>query len=650
MLDTVFALTDNLHVLIVDDGSPDGTAQLVKNAQKQYGDKLHILERSGKLGLGTAYIAGFRWGLERDYTYICEMDCDFSHNPKDLLRLIAACEAGADVSVGSRYVKGGKVENWPFDRIFISYGASVYVRAITWMPVKDPTAGFVCYHRKVLDTIDLDKIRFIGYAFQIEMKFASRTLGFKIKEVPITFTDRVEGTSKMSKGIINLLIVVSSYVFYGHWDKRFLLLILFSTVVDFLVGQELSTENDEKKRKYLLWTSILVNLGFLAFFKYFNFFLDNFVTAFSFFGTEISTRSLNIILPVGISFYTFQTLSYTIDVYKRRLTPTNDFIAFSAFVSFFPQLVAGPIERATHLLPQFYQKRSFDYDLAVNGMRQILWGLFKKIVIADGCAQYANQIFNNSDDYSGSTLIMGAVLFAFQIYGDFSGYSDIAIGTSRLFGFDLMKNFNFPYFSRDIAEFWRRWHISLSTWFRDYVYIPLGGSRGGTWMRVRNTFIIFLVSGFWHGPNWTFVAWGGLNALYFLPLLLTKNNRNNLDTVGQDSNLPSIKELFNMLLTFALTTLAWVFFRAEDMGHALSYLGGIFDRPIIKRPQVYPEPLIYFVIGFVLIEWFGRREEFAMAKISRYKAVRWFCYLAIILLTYFFGNFSENIEFIYFQF
>jgi len=448
----------------------------------------------------------------------------------------------------------------------------------------------------------------------------------------------------------NLLIVVSSYVFYGHWDKRFLLLILFSTVVDFLVGQELSTENDEKKRKYLLWTSILVNLGFLAFFKYFNFFLDNFVTAFSFFGTEISTRSLNIILPVGISFYTFQTLSYTIDVYKRRLTPTNDFIAFSAFVSFFPQLVAGPIERATHLLPQFYQKRRFDYDLAVNGMRQILWGLFKKIVIADGCAQYANQIFNNSDDYSGSTLIMGAVLFAFQIYGDFSGYSDIAIGTSRLFGFDLMKNFNFPYFSRDIAEFWRRWHISLSTWFRDYVYIPLGGSRGGTWMRVRNTFIIFLVSGFWHGPNWTFVAWGGLNALYFLPLLLTKNNRNNLDTVGQDSNLPSIKELFNMLLTFALTTLAWVFFRAEDMGHALSYLGGIFDRPIIKRPQVYPEPLIYFVIGFVLIEWFGRREEFAMAKISRYKAVRWFCYLAIILLTYFFGNFSENIEFIYFQF
>ncbi len=359
----------------------------------------------------------------------------------------------------------------------------------------------------------------------------------------------------------NLLIVTASYVFYGWWDWRFLSLIFFSTIVDYTIGRKLKIEENKIKRKTLLWTSILVNLGFLGFFKYYNFFVDNFITAFSFFGQDIQANSLNIILPVGISFYTFQTLSYTIDVYKRKLEPTNDFIAFSAFVSFFPQLVAGPIERATHLLPQFYSKRTFDYSKAVDGMRQILWGLFKKIVIADNCAEFANQIFNNSADMNGSTLVLGALFFTFQIYGDFSGYSDIAIGTSRLFGFDLMRNFNFPYFSRDIAEFWRRWHISLSTWFRDYLYIPLGGSRGGTWMKVRNTFVIFIISGFWHGANWTFIVWGALNAIYFLPLLLTNNNRNNLETVAQGKLLPSIKELSLMLLTFGLTVFAWIFFQ-----------------------------------------------------------------------------------------
>ena len=284
--------------------------------------------------------------------------------------------------------------------------------------------------------------------------------------LPIVFIVYWFVTNKNLK-LQNLLIVVASYVFYGWWDWRFLSLILFSTIVDYTIGRQLKNKENQLKRRVLLWSSILVNLGLLGFFKYYNFFLDNFITVFSFFGQEIQANSLNIILPVGISFYTFQTLSYTIDVYKRKLEPTNDFIAFSAFVSFFPQLVAGPIERATHLLPQFYKKRTFDYSKAVDGMRQILWGLFKKIVIADNCAEYANLIFNNSADYSGSTLVLGALFFTFQIYGDFSGYSDIAIGTSRLFGFDLMQNFNFPYFSRDIAEFWRRWHISLSTWFRD---------------------------------------------------------------------------------------------------------------------------------------------------------------------------------------
>ncbi len=452
----------------------------------------------------------------------------------------------------------------------------------------------------------------------------------------------------------NLLIVAASYLFYGWWDWRFLSLILFSTLVDYLIGRKLRTEEKQTKRKVLLWTSILVNLGFLFFFKYYNFFQDNFITAFSFFGTEIKANSLNIILPVGISFYTFQTLSYTIDVYKRNLEPTNDFIAFSAFVSFFPQLVAGPIERATQLLPQFYSKRNFDYGKAVDGMRQILWGLFKKIVIADNCAEYANLIFNNSADYSGSTLVLGALFFTFQIYGDFSGYSDIAIGTSRLFGFNLMQNFNFPYFSRDIGEFWRRWHISLSTWFRDYLYIPLGGSRGGTSMKVRNTFIIFIVSGFWHGANWTFIVWGALNAIYFLPLLLTKNNRNNLDIVAKGRFLPSIKDLSYILLTFSLTVFAWIFFRADSIEHAISYISEIFSPSLFTLPQLQPMNRalvrISLVCMFVFIEWIGRFGQYALSNIDsiRYRSLRWGFYLFLIIVTIIFQGTQQ--DFIYFQF
>ena len=454
----------------------------------------------------------------------------------------------------------------------------------------------------------------------------------------------------------NLLIVVASYVFYGWWDWRFLSLILFSTIVDYLVGRRLRTEEKQSSRKVLLWISVVVNLGFLGFFKYYNFFLENFIASFSLFGAEIQANSLHIILPVGISFYTFQTLSYTIDVYRRKLEPTRDFIAFSAFVSFFPQLVAGPIERATHLLPQFYKKRKFDYHLAADGMRQILWGLFKKIVIADNCAVYANEIFNNSADYSGSTLILGALFFAFQIYGDFSGYSDIAIGTSRLFGFDLMRNFNYPYFSRDIAEFWRRWHISLSTWFRDYLYIPLGGSKGGTGMQVRNIFIIFIVSGFWHGAIWTFIVWGALTAIYFLPLLLTKNNRRNLDVVAQGRLLPSIGELIQMGITFGLTLFAWIFFRADNLGHAFRYIGEIFSASTFAAPEFTDlrEVVILsmLLVLFVIIEWIGREGQFAIENIVvvKSKALRWSLYLSILLVLYFFGAFDETVEFIFFNF
>ena len=452
----------------------------------------------------------------------------------------------------------------------------------------------------------------------------------------------------------NALIVVASYTFYGWWDWRFLALILFSTIVDYSIGVALSNEKNQLKRKILLWVSILINLGFLGFFKYYNFFLDNFIEAFSLFGTKIQANTLNIILPVGISFYTFQTLSYTIDVYRQNLKPTKDFIAFSAFVSFFPQLVAGPIERATNLLPQFYKKRVFKYDKAVDGMRQILWGLFKKIVIADNCAQYANIIFNNSDEYSGSTLVLGALFFTFQIYGDFSGYSDIAIGTSRLFGFDLKQNFAFPYFSRDIAEFWRRWHISLSTWFRDYLYIPLGGSRGSKWNQVRNVFIIFIVSGFWHGANWTFIVWGALNAIYFLPMLLSGKNRNNLDVVAQEKYLPNLKELGSMLVTFSLTVFAWIFFRAESMEHALDYTFRIFSKSLLNYPVFEKDDsaklILLLIVLFIIIEWLGRRHKYAIEQLGLNwnSMFRYTMYLIIIILLFWFGGNDQ--QFIYFQF
>ncbi|MDF1673842.1 MAG: MBOAT family protein [Vicingaceae bacterium] len=470
--------------------------------------------------------------------------------------------------------------------------------------------------------------------------------------LPIVFT--IYWLFKNHFKIQNLIVVIASYVFYGWWDWRFLSLILFSSLVDYFVGLSLSKQETKFKRKVLLWTSIVVNLGFLGFFKYYNFFLDNFVDAFSFFGYSIKTNSLNIILPVGISFYTFQTLSYTIDVYKRKLEPTKNFIAFSAFVSFFPQLVAGPIERATHLLPQFYKKRVFDYGLAVNGLRQILWGLFKKVVIADNCAEHANFIFNHSPDLSGSTLLIGAIFFTFQIYCDFSGYSDIAIGTSRLFGFDLMKNFAFPYFSRDIAEFWRRWHISLSTWFRDYLYIPLGGSRGGTWSKVKNTFIIFIVSGFWHGANWTFIAWGTLNAIYFLPLLLRKKNRRYLEVVAYDKTLPSFREILNIGITFSLTVFAWIFFRAENINHAFDIIKSIFSNSLFSIPHFSNSDIalttVFLTFVFILIEWSGRNQAFAIETFGlRWKKISrlLFYYLLIFSIFYFTG---KEQEFIYFQF
>lgn len=448
----------------------------------------------------------------------------------------------------------------------------------------------------------------------------------------------------------NLLLLIVSYVFYGWWDWRFLSLIAFSTLVDFIIGNQLLKQKGIAHRKLLLWISIGVNLGFLGFFKYYNFFLENFVDAFTFFGGSISSSSLNIILPVGISFYTFQTLSYTIDVYKGNIKATNNFIDFAAFVSFFPQLVAGPIERATNLLPQFYSKRTFSYANSVIGMRQILWGLVKKVVIADSCAFYANEIFNNHQDYSGSTLLLGGVFFAFQIYGDFSGYSDIAIGTSRLFGFKLLQNFSFPYFSRDMAEFWRRWHISLNTWFRDYLYIPLGGSRGNLFFKLRNVFIIFIVSGFWHGANWTFIAWGALNAFYFVPLMVFGINRNNTDVIAYTNIKDAFVIALKILGTFLLTVLAWIFFRSENITQALEIIASIFSMSLFSAPMVLPKTAILLVGLFMVIEWFGRNQEFAIEKFSlfKYRSLRYGCYVILSALIYI--SHSSGKEFIYFQF
>lgn len=452
----------------------------------------------------------------------------------------------------------------------------------------------------------------------------------------------------------NVLLVVASYVFYGWWDWRFLSLILFSTIIDYTVGRLLRTEEDLGKRKVLLWISILVNLGFLGFFKYYNFFLDNFMTAFSFFGADIKAGSLNIILPVGISFYTFQTLSYTIDVYKKRLKPSKDFIAFSAFVSFFPQLVAGPIERATNLLPQFFTKRRFDYDNAIHGLTQIVWGLFKKVVIADSCAVVVNQIFDSYDTCSGSTLVLGAIFFAFQIYGDFSGYSDIAIGTSKLFGFNLKKNFDLPYFSRNIAEFWRRWHISLNTWFRDYVYIPLGGSRLGRSKMIKNVLIVFIISGLWHGANWTFLVWGFLNAIYFLPLVLNGNNRKYMDTAAKGRFLPSIKEILQIGMTFGLTVFAWIFFRAESVSMAFDYISIIFSPSILSMPYVFGIGMvkallnIVFVVLMIGIEWFGREKDTPIYFGHKAEWIRWSVLFLVAIVIFLFGE--QQQDFIYFQF
>ncbi|MBF7090613.1 MBOAT family protein [Flavobacterium sp. ALJ2] len=452
-----------------------------------------------------------------------------------------------------------------------------------------------------------------------------------------------------TKSSQNALLIVASYYFYSCWDWRFLFLLVFSTFLDYYTGIQIEKGKTERIRKFWFWLSILVNLGFLGIFKYYNFFAASFTELLNSVGIQASPILLNVILPVGISFYTFHGLSYVIDIYYKRIKAEYNFVDYSLFVSYFPLLVAGPIERATHLLPQVKVKREFNFEMAKEGIYQIIWGLVKKVVIADTCATYANAIFDNYTSMNTFSLILGAIYFAFQIYGDFSGYSDIALGVSKLFGLDLLRNFNYPYFSRDIAEFWRRWHISLSSWFRDYLYIPLGGSKGGIWMKIRNTFIIFVVSGFWHGANWTYLVWGFINAVYFLPLLLSNSNRNNIDSFRLKYNFDSVKVIMSILYTFSLTCIAWVFFRSRTITDAVLYLKRIITNRDISLQYLSNERYNYellLMIGlFVLVEWNNRNKiEPISGKRSMLKLT-----LAIAAIMVF-GTFSDYKEFIYFQF
>lgn len=451
----------------------------------------------------------------------------------------------------------------------------------------------------------------------------------------------------------NLFVVVASYVFYGWWNWRFLGLIALASTTSYVCGLLLDRYRDRiRLRKWICGVNVAVSLGILGTYKYFNFFASNFAALLTALGFRPDWVTLELVLPVGISFYTFQSLAYTIDVYRGKVEATHNAVDFFAFISFFPQLVAGPIERASNLLPQFLKARKFDYALAVDGLRQILWGFFKKMVVADSCAMTVDYVFSNYESMGGINLLAGAVLFSFQIYGDFSGYSDIAIGTAKLFGISLMQNFNFPYFSRSIPEFWRRWHISLTTWFRDYVYIPLGGSRHGKWNTVRNTVIVFLVSGFWHGADWTFISWGAFNAMLFVPLLLAGTSRKYKGTtVGGDSDVPSVKEVLLMGATFLLVVLGRVLYRAESIPAAVVIFRKIFTDFHITYAPLEWMCFVYIAI-MIIVEWFHRRSThgFSLAPrgIMKHRATRWLAYYCLAMMVLF--SAGRNEAFIYFQF
>ena len=459
----------------------------------------------------------------------------------------------------------------------------------------------------------------------------------------------------------NMLVVVASYVFYGWWDWHFLLLIAITSLFSYGSGLLLEHfDGQRQKQKAISATNIILNLGILGVFKYYNFFVENLEALFGIVGWHMDWVTMNIILPVGISFYTFQALSYTIDVYQKKLPATHDIVEFFAYISFFPQLVAGPIERATNLLPQFQKERKFDYAKAADGCKQMLWGFFKKMVIADNCAVFVNQVWFGYQDETGFVLLISAILFTFQIYCDFSGYSDIAIGCARLFGFDLMDTFIFPYFSRSIPEFWRRWHISLTTWFRDYIYFPMGGSRCGKWQIIRNVYIVWAISGLWHGANWTFVCWG----LYHGTLLAAYNllgiNTRYKHVVAYDHRLPNFRELLQIVLTFFLVAIGLIIFRANTMKDAIDYLSIVFSKSLFNITGSLASfngiELRYALPALVLLilcEWCQRDKRHALQFSGTNFMTRhvWFRYaIYTFLATLTLGMAGSKSDFIYFQF
>lgn len=453
----------------------------------------------------------------------------------------------------------------------------------------------------------------------------------------------------------NLFLVVASYVFYGWWDWRFLILIALTSACSYASGLLLEHyEGRRKAQKIVSASNIVLNLLILGVFKYYNFFVESLETLFaSLFNYHLDWVTINVILPVGISFYTFQALSYTIDVYQKKLPATHDIVEFFAYISFFPQLVAGPIERATNLLPQFQRDRQFDYVKAVDGCRQMLWGFLKKLVVADNCASVVNTYWDQYQSLPGLTLFLLGVLFTFQIYCDFSGYSDIAIGCARLFGFNLMRNFNYPYFSRSIPEFWRRWHISLTTWFRDYIYFPLGGSRCDKWKIIRNVYIVWGISGLWHGANWTFVCWGLFHATLLAIYNVLGVNTKYKDVVAYGRYLPNIKEACQMGFTFFLAVIGWIIFRSENITQAFEYLSAMCSNKIFDASLIYGRVYLCYGIVLLIIEWLQRDKQhvlqFGKAKVFQYRWVRWILYYFLIILIYYISS-DENQTFIYFQF
>lgn len=449
----------------------------------------------------------------------------------------------------------------------------------------------------------------------------------------------------------NILLLLASYAFYASWGYGLLFLLFFSTLFNFFIGIKINDAQEFGKKRLWFYFGVFMNVGVLAIFKFSDIWFDRVLEIIPTLGANTNGSFVaTIIVPIGISFYTFCGLAYIADVFQKKITASRDYIEYSVFISFFPSVISGPIERASHLFPQIRRVREFEYDKAVDGLKQILWGLLKKLVIADGCAEYVNMIFSKSADYSGSTLVLGAIFFSFQIYTDFSGYSDIALGTARLLGIDLLQNFAFPYFSRDIAEFWRRWHMSLSSWFRDYVFYPLERRRMPLLGQGVNTIIVFLLTGLWHGANWTYILWGGLNAVYFLWFLFISKSRNTPGIVAQGKHLPSGKDIFSMGITFGLTTFAWIFFRAENLSQAFAYISGIISWSVFSVPEILPIKMLILIAVFISIEWFGREQKYALANfaVNWPRPLKWFLYYALIFAVFYFSGTQQ--EFIYSQF